>query len=66
MREDYNNMVVICPDCSFPNDYSDPDKWKDDFKDDAGPTEVSCHMCGNDFMVQPVLKISLVLDDSDD
>lgn len=60
-----DNMTVECPYCGHPNDFSDPERWKDDFKDDAGPTTVECEVCASDFMVQPVLKISLVLDDDE-
>lgn len=60
------DMVVICPDCNYPNDFSEPDRWKDDFKDDSCPTVVDCYMCGNSFWVQPVLKISLELCNEED
>ena len=58
-----NKMIVECPDCHYPNDFSEGDRWQDAFIDDARPVNVDCKMCGNDFWVQPILTIELVVDE---
>lgn len=60
-----NGMEVNCPHCGQLQDFSDPERWKDGFKDDSEPIEVECEDCDGPFMVQPHVTIRLEVEEEE-